>query len=138
MKKLFVIIFVLIIFIYIPTFANDELVYVDINNIDTKYHRVTCNHIFPNGYKTIKVEDAFNTGYRRCADCNPPMSDVEYNERLKHAQELRNTIPTSTTSYNNTLEKNDTINPLVYILCTTLLMLVIFFVYNDIKYKKKG
>lgn len=93
MKKINYILIVLFLFFLTPySYANNDLVYVDNNDIDTKYHRLTCNHIFPNGYHSISVEEAFNIGYRRCPDCSPPMSDIEYNERLEHVKELRNSV----------------------------------------------
>lgn len=85
--------------------ANDTLVYVDNNDIDTKYHRITCSHIFPNGYHAISVEEAFNVGYRRCSDCSPPMSNVEYNERAETAKEIMAQVSNST---NNSYSKTTT------------------------------
>lgn len=72
----------------INSFSNDELVYIDKNNIDVKYHRITCRHVFFNGYKTISVEEAFIQGYRACSECSPPQADIERNEREKHAKEI--------------------------------------------------
>lgn len=100
MKKIYLIcIMLFLLFFSSYSYANDELVYVDNNGIDTKYHRITCNHIFPNGYHAISVEEAFNIGYRSCPDCSPPMSDVEYNERRKRAEEIVRSInPTTETA----------------------------------------
>lgn len=120
-RKIFKILFFLILFymfINFYSYANDELVYVDNNNIDTKYHRITCDHIFPNGYHTITVEEAFNIGYRRCSDCSPPMSDVEYNERLEHAKELTASISSSSsknTSSVSTTSNEETDEDVVYV-----------------------
>lgn len=204
MKKLYVsVIFLIVLFIDLPIYANNELVYIDKENIDTKYHRVACSEIKPNRYTSIPVESAFAQGYRRCSLCEPALSDVEqaekdkeFNERLQHARELTESImPTSnetslsTSNDNRTVyiakegakfhsagcdemkstphsltvanaqsrgyapckvcnpyglavtskiqEKSNNSNTIVYIICTILLMLVIFFVYNDIKNKKK-
>ena len=78
---------------------NTTLVYIDKENIDSKYHRQTCNHILPNRYRSIIVEEAFEIGYRGCPDCSPPLSDKEYEERYKAVQEL-------TQSINPTIENN--------------------------------
>lgn len=112
MKDYMKICFLFIILIFISSFvyANDTLVYIDKNNIDTKYHRVTCSHISPNNYQTISVEDAFNKGYRRCPDCSPPLSDKEKNEREKEFDEMfGNMNPT----YTNNISTAD--NRYVYV-----------------------
>lgn len=102
MKKYSSIMFILLfflLFITLHSYANDELVYIDNNEIDTKYHRITCSNIFSNDYHSISVEEAFNMGYRRCLDCFPPMSDVEYNTRLEEAKRLINSINTQSNTY---------------------------------------
>lgn len=112
MKKYMMICFLFIILIFISSFvyADDTLVYIDKNNIDTKYHRVTCSHISPNNYQTISVEDAFNKGYRRCPDCSPPLSDTEKTEREKEFDEMfGNMNPT----YTNNISTAD--NRYVYV-----------------------
>lgn len=113
MKKIyliFIILFLLFLLLICSySYANDELVYVDNNDIDTKYHRITCNHIFPNGYHSISVEEAFNIGYRRCPDCSPPMADVEYNERMEHAKEISNSVSKYSSSTSNSSSSEKTV-----------------------------
>lgn len=104
MKKIYLIFIIILILsfllsIFPYSYANDELVYVDNNDIDTRYHRITCSHISPNSYHSITVEEAFNIGYRRCSDCSPPMSDFEYNERMKTAKEIINSINPQSNTY---------------------------------------
>ena len=96
-NKIIILIITNLIFIPSIAIANDTLVYIDKNNIDTKYHRLTCSFIEPNRYTSISVEDAFNKGYRSCSICNPPVSDTEkklkdeeYQERLEKAKQLAN------------------------------------------------
>lgn len=84
--------FILLVNFFVPVFANDELVYIDKSNIDTKYHRITCDHIYPDGYTAISVEEAFCQGYRRCTDCSPALSDVEKSEKEKRANEIIESI----------------------------------------------
>lgn len=108
-KKIFMFFIVLFLFfIYSYSYANDELVYVDNNNIDTKYHRITCNHIFPNGYHSITVEEAFDIGYRRCPDCSPSISDTEKQIREKEFQEIVESVSASSnTSSTSTITSSD-------------------------------
>ena len=121
MKHKFFILFIImffIFFIYSYSYANDELVYVDSHNIDTRYHRLTCSFI-PKEYYSISVEQAFNEGFRSCPICEPPISDTEqelkdkeYQERLQRARELTNSISalnantTSTTSIANSNDED--------------------------------
>ena len=108
-----IILIITIILLFIPTVtANDTLVYIDKNNIDTKYHRLTCNHIVPDGYVSITVEEAFNKGYRSCPDCSPVISDAERELKEKEAEEIINLI-NNNISNNNT--SNDTDDRTVYI-----------------------
>jgi len=119
MKKIYVgiMFFIFILFIHIPIFANNELVYIDKENIDTKYHRVTCSEIRPNRYISIPVESAFAQGYRKCSLCEPALSDIEqaekdkeFNERLQHARELTESImPTSNETSISTSNDNRTV-----------------------------
>ena len=108
-KKIFIFFIILFLFfIYSYSYANDELVYVDNNNIDTKYHRITCNHIFPNGYHSITVEEAFDIGYRRCPDCSPSISDTEKQIREKEFQEIVESVSASSnTSSTSTITSSD-------------------------------
>lgn len=110
MKKTKVIVFILmfIILINVKVFANNATVYIDKENIDTKYHSIICDLITPNRYKAISVEDAFDSGYRRCPSCSPAMSDTEYNERYKHAQELTKSINPPISSSKNSTSSNNT------------------------------
>ncbi len=117
-QKIFIL-FIIFLSTAIITFANDELVYIDKDNVDSKYHSVTCSYIQPNRYTTIPVETAFAQGYRRCPICPAPLSDTEYQERLKEAEAI---IEGSNPSITTSNEDNRT----VYITKT------------DVKYHKAG
>lgn len=113
MKKIKILTFTLIfIAIFYPiSLANDTLVYVDSNNIDTKYHRLTCDFI-PKNYRAISVETAFTEGFRKCSVCNPTISDTEkklkdeeYQERLNRAKEISNSVVVS--NYTANTNSND-------------------------------
>lgn len=110
-KRIILLIILMLIFVPTIVLANNELVYIDKENIDSKYHSVTCSCIQPNRYTTMPVETAFAQGYRKCPICSAPLSDFERQEKEREFKEIVKS--SSNQSLNNMQTNSD--NRTVYI-----------------------
>mgnify|MGYP002557345597 CR=1 FL=1 len=127
MKKITIIlvIFILIFLFYFgeitawatnSSIANDnQLVYIDKEGIDVKYHEVDCNNIKPNRYYTITVKEAYDIGYRPCSECVPPIPSEIYEKRKEELDEIIQSINPTTNSTNNSNDSSKRETKTVYI-----------------------
>lgn len=96
--------------------SDTELVYIDKEGIDVKYHEIDCDNIKPNRYYTITVKEAFDKGYRQCPVCNPPMPTEIYEKRKEELNAIIQSInPTTINSTNNSNSSSAEETKTVYI-----------------------